>query len=156
MPCVGSGVQRFKFVEAVSSSSSSSHSLSPSIRSSVSRTPSNENTIALADFTYRLEIKDLRYDLCWSYGELLREIPKRLGTNAALDASASALSSAMSGLSIGKMSQETFVRFGQAVKALRVSLMDANFVYTPETLCAIFLIWICQASDGQSYACPTI
>lgn len=52
----------------------------------------------------------------------------------------------MSGLSIGRMSQDTYLKFGRAVNALRVSLIDPAFVYTPETLCAIFLIWICQVS----------
>ncbi|CZT23495.1 uncharacterized protein RCC_09209 [Ramularia collo-cygni] len=150
IPCVGSGVQRFKFVEAAGSGSSSHSTTSLSIRSSVSRSPSNDCTIAIADFTHRLDVKDLRYDLCWSYGEILNEIPKRLGTNAALDASAAALSSAMSGLSVGRMSNETYSKFGQAVKALRLSLADPAFVYTPETLCAIFLIWICQSWFGEA------
>lgn len=48
------------------------------------------------------------------------------------------------------MSRETYTRFGLAVKALRLFLADPGFVYTPETLCAIFLIWICQVSDCEA------
>ena len=100
----------------------------------------------LSDFVDKLEVKDIRFDLCWAYGNLLREIPKRLGTNIALDAAVNAITTTASDLSLGYKSPEALVRYGHALTALRTCLDDPVSSQSSSTLCAIYLIWICQVS----------
>ena len=109
------------------------------------RTPSNETTMVASKFASTLEVTDLRYDLAW-YGAFLKDIPRRLGSNDALDASVSALTVAHSSLHTRQKSPEIFVKYGKALKALRTCLNDPIKARTVETLCAIYLIIICQVS----------
>ena len=111
----------------------------------LSRTPSNETTIAASAFISTLEVTDVRYDLAW-YGGFLKDIPRRLGTNDALDASVSALTSASSTLHTRQRSVEMLARYVHALKTLRVCLDDPVKARTANTLCAIYLIMICQVS----------
>jgi hypothetical protein len=96
------------------------------------------------DFIQKLQVRDPRYDICWAYGGLFNEIPKRLGTNAALDASVSAMIAAISGLGNNHKSPELFARYGYALKSLKTCLEDPVAVQSSSTLCAIYVIWICQ------------
>ena len=105
---------------------------------------SNEATIMLNDFIQKLQVRDPRYDLVWAYGALINEIPRRLGTNAALDASVLAMTSAISGIGHIRKSPEVFRRYGNALRALKTCLNDPVAVRSSSTLCAIYLVWICQ------------
>jgi hypothetical protein len=116
----------------------------PSSVRTLLRTPSNDATLMLSDFIQKLEVSDLRYDICWSYGDILREVPKRLGTNAALDASVRAITTVCSDLSTRQKSQEALKRYGHALRALRTCLEDPIIAQSSSTLCAVYLIWICQ------------
>ena len=110
---------------------------------SLSRSPSNETTTIASAFIFTLEVKDLRYDLS-CYGAFLKDIPKHLGSNIALDASVNFLTSAFSSLYTHQQSLETLSRYVKALKALRICLSDPSQVWTANTLCAIYLLLICQ------------
>lgn len=110
----------------------------------LTKIPSNEATSMLNDFIKKLQVRDPRYDICWAYGGLFNEIPKRLGANAALDASVSAMTAAISGLGDSRKSPELFARYGHALKSLKACLEDPVAVRSSSTLCAIYIIWICQ------------
>ena len=107
------------------------------------QSPSNETTIIANAFIFRLEVKDLRYDLS-CYGPFLQEIPQRLGSNIALDASVNVLSSAFSSLYTHQRSLKTLSKYVDALKALRICLDDPSQTWTANTLCAVYLLLICQ------------
>jgi hypothetical protein len=109
----------------------------------LSRSPSNETTTIASAFIFTLEVTDLRYDLS-CYGSFLKDIPKRLGSNTALDASVNVLNSAFSSLYTRQQSLETLSRYANALKALRICLNDPSLAWTANTLCAIYLLLICQ------------
>lgn len=116
----------------------------------VTKGPSNATT-ALADaLIQKLKVRDPRYDLCWAYGGLLNELPRRLGTNAALDASVSAMMTIVSDLGDKPRSPEVFAAYGKALVSLKTCLHDPIAVQSSSTLCAIYLIWICQVGDTLS------
>lgn len=92
-----------------------------------------------------LEIKDVRYDLS-VYGLFFEDIPRRLGTNSALDASANALTAAFASVHSRRQPRNVLESYVQALKALRVSLNDPKEVGSANTLCAIYLMMICQVS----------
>ena len=107
--------------------------------------PHNETMRIATAFISTLEISDLRYSVSY-YGAFLKYVPQRLGTNQALDAAVQALASASSCLRTRENSTQVLVQYGDALKALRLSLSDPLKAETPETLCAIYLIMICQVS----------
>ena len=96
-------------------------------------------------FISTLEITDVRYSMSY-FGTFLKHVPQRLGTNEALDASVGALVTIASTVHTGQRSPEMFARYGDALKALRTSLSDPLKVQRPETLCAIYLVMLCQVS----------
>lgn len=116
---------------------------------SLPQSPSNETTTLADAFICTLEVKDLRYDLS-CYGPFLRDIPKRLGSNIALDASVSVLTSAYSSLYTHQRSLKTLSNYVKALKALRICLDDPSQAWTADTLCAVYLLLICQVGVTMS------
>ncbi|KAF4976797.1 hypothetical protein FZEAL_6578 [Fusarium zealandicum] len=170
IPCIGSGKQRYKFKvqtieigtdnpqtlteEETTTSSSDSQSQSssspPWTIQTLVRVPSNPTNTITSALISRLEITDLRYDLT-CYGDFLRHIPARLGQNEALDASADAFATAFSMLHKcqGYQSIAGLTKYVHALKSLRSCLSDPRKARTPETMCAIYLIMICQGWLGR-------
>lgn len=110
----------------------------------VDRSLSNVGTSILDEFVHKLEVTDLRYDVCGSFGALFKAIPKRFGTNAALDASVCALTTVLSSLSCVRQPPKAYARYGYALTALKDCLEDPIAIQSSSTVCAIYLIWICQ------------
>lgn len=105
--------------------------------------PRNEVTVTTSAFITALGMADFkRGALC--YGDLIQEIPQRLGSNPALDAAAGALVNAFAALPSRRVPQNTLVKYGSALKCLRLCLADPVQARSPETICAIYLIIICQ------------
>ncbi|KAF5679764.1 hypothetical protein FHETE_655 [Fusarium heterosporum] len=169
IPCVNVGKQRYKFkvqtlepgtdtltLQSISStdednSSSSQSSRSPLLfRHEIMRVPSNRTTAVTHTLVSRLEITDLRYDIT-CYGDFLRYIPARLGRNEALDASADALATTFSSLyqRQGYQTVEALTKYGRAIKSLRICLDNPAKARMPETMCAVYLIMICQGWLGR-------
>ncbi len=98
----------------------------------------------------------MRYDLTY-YGNFLKDLPRRLGTNDALDASVSALASAFPTLYTHQQSPEMLIKYMHALRTLRTSLNDRAKAYTPHTMCAIYLIVICQVRNrSQRIQCTKL
>lgn len=116
------------------------------------RTPSNEATVITSTFIHRLEIKDPKYDLT-SYGIFMKDLPRRLGTSAALDASVSAFLSAYLSVPSRQQQPEALVKYGNALKSLRDSLQDPVESGSINTLCAIYLIMVCQVCSSLVGEC---
>jgi hypothetical protein len=111
----------------------------------VSSPLSNDVTMLISAFSSLLEIEDPRFNIS-IYGPFIEDIPKRLGTNEALDAAALAFVAAFPWLHTRQLSLETYHKFTHALKALRVCLNDPVRAGTPETLCAVYMTMICQVS----------
>ncbi|KAJ4175209.1 hypothetical protein NW754_005629 [Fusarium falciforme] len=168
IPCIGSGKQRYKFkvktlevgsdsgspqivdTDEDTSSSGSQSSSSPLSFQALVRTPSSPTNTITNTLISRLEITDLRYDIT-CYGDFLRHIPARLGRNEALDTSADALATTFSTLHRpqGHQSVDALTKYVRALKSLRVVLSDPRKARTPETMCAVYLIMICQGWLGR-------
>lgn len=116
------------------------------------QSPSNETTTIASALISRLEVKDLRYDLS-CYGPFLKDIPKRLGSNIALDASVNVLTSAFSSLYTHRQSVTTLSKYVNALKALRICLDDPSQAWTANTLCAVYLLLICQVGATTFNEC---
>ncbi|KAF4960617.1 hypothetical protein FSARC_10431 [Fusarium sarcochroum] len=131
-------------------SSSSQGSTPPVSFQALIRVPSNPTTIVTHTLVSRLEITDLRYDIT-CYGDFLRHIPARLGRNEALDASADALATTFSTLHRpqGYQTVDALTKYVRAINSLRICLDNPQKARMPETMCAVYLIMICQGWLGR-------
>ncbi|KAJ5650673.1 transcriptional regulator family: Fungal Specific TF [Penicillium longicatenatum] len=99
---------------------------------------------------------DLRYNLWWTFGAYLEDIPRRLGTNEALDRSIEALTTAHAGFcSVHRQGAtvEALASYAQALKTLRIYLDDRVHARSSNTLCAVMVLLICQLFLGQTTQC---
>ncbi|KAF7543637.1 hypothetical protein G7Z17_g10582 [Cylindrodendrum hubeiense] len=169
IPCIGGGKQRFKFkvhvVETQPSDTQPSDTQAlemqvskpkgpaphahkrPCVRANpLSMIPRSRTTELAAVLVSRLEVTDVRYDIT-AYGDFLRYIPERLGTNKALDASVDAFSTAYGSL-YSDQHLCAVSKYGQSLKALRDCLDDPIKGKSAETMCAIYLIIVVQGWIG--------
>jgi Fungal specific transcription factor domain len=90
---------------------------------------------------------DIRYQLVWNFGGYLADVPRRLGTNPALDAASDALVAAHTDFcSSGRPGSECelLAKHSHALSVLRDALDDPVKAHSSETLCAIMLLMIVQ------------
>ncbi|TVY80299.1 hypothetical protein LSUE1_G003918 [Lachnellula suecica] len=141
--CVGSGFRRYKFKE--------DHRFT-SVQ--ISTMPGNGKSLLTSALVGKLKASDdLRYHLTWAYGGFMEDIPKRIGTNEALDTAVEALVSSHASLgshrSGGSLAlSEGLMKYSRALKTLRFYLDDFEKARTAETLCAVMLLLICQSFLG--------
>jgi hypothetical protein len=120
------------------------HKETNSFGSPVQILSTNTETLAAA-FVAALEVTDIRYGVAY-YGEFLGEVPKRLGSSAVLDSAVKAVSTAYPFLRTGSVPPNALVHYGQSLRALRDSLNNPSEARAPHTLCALYLIVVCQVS----------
>ncbi len=166
--CSGAGQQRFKF------HNTTVHRLPPHCRKDrsvvllelpaapvnsfdgflLSSPAANRHEAIVSRLASALEVRDPRYDLS-VYGAFLFDIPRRIGRSPALDAAAEAFTASLplilsaprsaTAPPAGARPTTTILsKYGTALYALRASLSDPRKVATPDTLCALYLIVICQ------------
>lgn len=125
-----------------SSSSSSSSSNTPTLPAPRA-VPGNETTTATTALASLLSMADVRYEVVY-YGEFLKDLPRRMGTNEVLDASVVALTHGYSAIHTHEPSAKALGSYVTALKTLRFALQDPEKVRKAETLCGIYLIMVCQ------------
>lgn len=162
MVCVGAGQQRFQFREERRFQGSGDKCA----QKQKLKSRREENTCV--EVPYQLNTKvtllanslldtikpstNLKFNLAWSYGIFLEEIPRRLGKNEALDTSVAALVSAHSDLCSRRreVSIDTLNKYSCALKTLREYLDAPITACATETLCAVMLLLICQGFIGRN------
>lgn len=110
------------------------------------RAPSNQATLDVSRLVSALQVTDVRFDLR-IYGPFFTELPRRLGRNRALDASARALATAFPSVHTHKRTPDMYKAYGEAIGCLRESLGDPALAGSVETLCAVYLVLICQVRN---------
>ncbi|KAJ4395883.1 hypothetical protein N0V93_000098 [Gnomoniopsis smithogilvyi] len=152
IPCVGCGQRRYKFKNQTLSPMSRGLSQSASVRAMATMpVPSpliNSTTRVAGGLVWALGVTDIRYELS-IYGDFLQDIPRRLGRNAALDSSVAALTTSFEAIHVLHKPPEVFNKYARALWSLRRCLDDPVEAQSPETLCAIWMIVICQGWIGS-------
>lgn len=154
IPCIGSGEQRYKFKNQTLSKALQPYSATTpaSHISSIIRVPENPTTNLLNAYITRLNVHDIRYDLS-CYGTFLAEVPKRLGRSAALDASVHALTVCSRSVFSRNHSVDMLKAYVDALNTLRRSICNPATSQDPDTLCAIYLMLVCQVSSVTWLSC---
>jgi hypothetical protein len=106
-------------------------------------------TMVASNFIAALQITDIRYDL-GSYGTFFNDIPSRLGTSDALDAAVNAFTVTFSSIYSYRRPVEVMSSYGRALEALRMSLYDPIESRSANTICAVYLVTLCQVSSEKS------
>jgi hypothetical protein len=148
--CVGCGQQRYKFKNQSVVLTPVKLQANQATIHGISCAPSNRATMAASALLAMLEVTDIRFDLSF-YGDFLKDIPRRLGTNEALDASVYALVTAFPWVHSRRQSTEMVNRYMRALKSLRVYLNDTDKAQSPNALCTIYLVMICQVGSGSMH-----
>ncbi|OQD60255.1 hypothetical protein PENPOL_c025G00235 [Penicillium polonicum] len=164
--CVGSGQQRFTFKQqqfSPKSNQSGQMTLAPRSRSrsteeekcsiEIPRTyPSNSMTSLMNSFVGAIKRStDLRYNMWWSFGIFLEDVPRRLGSNEALDRAVDAVTTAHAGFCTHQpVSTKALAKYSYALKTLRVYLDDPLQASASSTLCAVMILLLCQTFIGNN------
>lgn len=100
----------------------------------------------------KLSIKDLRYNVGWAFGPFVSDIPRRLGRSIALDNATQAfvLSLPPSPQTRRQAASSALESFTAALKATRLALADPIESRSIDTLCAAYLLLICQVREINS------
>ncbi|KAJ6784080.1 hypothetical protein PWT90_07133 [Aphanocladium album] len=114
------------------------------------KAPSNETTHSLARFISILEITDPRYDV-FSMSHWLGDLPKRFGSNKALDSAMHGVIASFPCLYSKKVTQQALGAYEQALKYVRLSLQDARANVDTECMCALFLLHIMHDWIGKHH-----
>lgn len=92
---------------------------------------------------------DLRFNLAWSYGPFLDEVPRRLGQNEALDAAVDALLQAHGCMCCrSQVTVSALSAYSRALSALRQCLGQPKTASSSNTLCAVMLLMTCEGFLG--------
>jgi hypothetical protein len=157
--CVGCGQLRYKFKDQtdlqavrVSKKARSRASLQPETEGdspwSIASIASSQDAARSGAFISLLDITDPSYDLrC--YGLWFKDLPRRMGTNEALDAAVEAMVGFYPHLRRHEqtsLSRDSLLKYVNALQALRTCLNDPQKATRPETLCAVYILLICQVS----------
>lgn len=123
----------------------------------LSRSPSNDlSTLAAALVQAVKPGTSYRFNIAYTYGGFIALVPQRLGRNAALDASVSALTEAHSDFCSGRPATRSVLsKYSQALTKLRVCLNDPRVAAQSETLCSVMLLLITQVGIGVPPSHPS-
>lgn len=109
----------------------------------------NVHTRLVGSFTDKIKPSTgVKYNLAWTYGDYLNDIPARLGVNVALDSACEALLAAFDGFpgNRGGLNILFLEKYTSAMATLRKCLDDPIKAKSSETLGAIMLLMNCQVS----------
>ena len=160
IPCLGHGQQRWKFKDETVNLKAGSEN-KPGSQSSVSQeqtlilhpsySPSNKTTMLASALVKRVDLSvDVRFQLTLNFGGFLLDIPRHLGTSAALDAAADSLVAAHARFCSGDRSLEhdVLAKQSRALSTLRHDLDDSVKARSSETLCAAMVLMIAQVRQS--------
>jgi len=117
------------------------------------RVPSSQMMEDASGFVSALQVTDVRFEL-GIYGPFLAEIPRRLGKSEALDASVRALTTAYPSVHSHQFTSDMYKSYGEALRHLRTALGDSSTATSVDTLCAVYLVMICQVGVPCSAYSP--
>lgn len=155
--CIGSNTQRWKFQHERVRGSSSTLSQAVVVRHAqeapIPPHLDDKNSLTACRLISLCQVSDLSYDIS-IYGDYFRFIPRRLGTNQTLDAVVTAFVSAHPTLYTKETSTEALAAYGTALKSLTKALNDGSQRVSPDLLCSLQMLNVCQgwlSKPGDQY-----
>ena len=130
-------------------SGTNANSGEPSVIATSSPSPALANSLTrlISAFVSNIDPSaDIKIQLPWNFGDFLSDIPRRLGTNEALDAASVSLVTSYTRFIAGDVlaTPEVLVKHASALSVLRRTLDDPVKAYSSETLCSTMILIIVQ------------
>lgn len=141
IPCVGGGLKRFIFKSHnMSKLNTSSQPDNPN-----SQMPSSTSMAVGLSLVSRLETRHQRFEMNWAHGSFMDEIPKRLDHSKALATATEAFMLAIPCAEVSHtLSRQRLRAYIAALTATRLALLHPVDAFSSNTLCAVYLLWVCQ------------
>jgi hypothetical protein len=141
-PCIGSGSKRFIFKIHDTSKLYLYRSRQPG--TAISQMPSSASTTVSMSLVNKLETRHLRSEINWTLG-FMDNLPRRVGHSEALAAATEAFMLAIPCRDVSyTLSQRRLRSYTAALTATRLALLTPVEAYSLNTLCSVYLLWICQ------------
>lgn len=106
--------------------------------------PSSETSQLSKALVKDIEIRDLRFDLIWSFGDVLKDVPQRLGFDKALDAATNTFIAMIPLVLSGRSNDHMMRTYIDGLRAVNTTLSACKGCFTEHTWTAVYLMWICQ------------
>lgn len=113
--------------------------------------PSGEKGALISGLIHTMQDNvDLRFNLTWSLGTYLTDVPQRIGRNQALDVAVECLVDTHSTFCLHQPpSRRGLLKYSEGLQILRRYLDSPEKARSSETLCAVQVLMICQVKrDG--------
>jgi hypothetical protein len=142
LPCIGGGIQRFIFkahdIDKMNLKSRQSSN-------AISQMPSSDSTKVTMSLVNKLETRHLRFEINWAHGSFMDDLPRRVGHSEALAAATEAFMLAIPCRDVSyTLSRRRLRSYTAALTATRLALLTPVEAYSLNTLCSVYLLWICQ------------
>lgn len=141
VPCVGGGLKRFIFkTHNVSKPNKSSQP-----DNSISQMPRSTSMAVGMSLVSKLKTRHQRFEINWAHGSFMDDIPKRLDHSKALATATEAFMLAIPCAEVSHtLMRERLRAYTAALTATRLALLHPVEAYASNTLCAVYLLWVCQ------------
>jgi hypothetical protein len=168
VPCEGAGQQRYKFQRDKHSSALQSQKPAQGrevivvsyegqrLLTPILGVPENDLYLLVDAFVDKIAPSTgINFNLAWSYGGYLEDVPRRLGTNTALDAAAEALVAGHQCLVPATVNarSKALVKYSKALQIMKSCLDDPVKARASETLCAVMILMTCQVCQITDLLC---
>lgn len=141
IPCVGGGLQRFIFKK---------HDISKLVTSSqpdlaILQMPSSLAMAVSMSLVNKIQTRHSRFEINWARGSFLDDVPRRVMHSPALAVATEAFMLAIPSTEVSHtLSRRRLRSYTSALYATRLALSHPVEAYSMNTLCAVYLLWICQ------------
>lgn len=106
--------------------------------------PSSETTQLTKLFVKDIEIKDIRFDLTWAFGDVLKEVPQRLGSDPAFDSAAKTFTTVIPFARSGKCTEHMIRTYVNGLQSMSIALSKRSGSCKGNVWMMIYLTCICQ------------
>lgn len=154
VPCLGGGMQRFRFCaytkERRKTYTSNRNKVLRNHQSILpSQVPENSSSVVSFLLGDRMQGRKMGFGVHLAHGSFIDDLPRRLAHSEALTAAAEAVIAAMPNWDVSwSLSQWRLRSYTTALKAARLALSHTFEAHSTNTMCAIYLLWICQVRES--------
>jgi hypothetical protein len=149
--CIGGGLQRFIFKAHDTGKMNPCKSRQPG--TAISQMPSSGSTKVSMSLVNKLETRHLRFEINWAHGSFMDDLPRRVGHSEALAAATEAFMLAIPCRDVSyTLSRRRLRSYTAALTAMRLALLAPVEAYSLNTLCSVYLLWICQVPVDPGFS----
>lgn len=111
----------------------------------ISQMPSSPAMALSMSLVDKIQNRHSRFEINWAHGSFLDDVPRRLSHSQALAAATEAFMLSIPCADVPHtLSRRRLRSYTSALYATRLALSHSVEAYSINTLCAVYLLWICQ------------